>query len=110
MECNQFFLYDKTAFMSTLVMFVHRNIAYLISIFTVILSFKWFRANGVKERWITFALLGIIVVQVSMGILTLLASIGSIPVLYGSIHQGVGILFITLLFYLNLISKPNNII
>jgi len=45
-------------------------------------------------------LLGIIVVQVWLGIMTLLNSIGSIPVLYGAFHQGIGIILITFLYYL----------
>jgi heme A synthase len=49
-----------------------------------------------------WSLLGIIIAQITLGILTLVYSIGSIPVLYGALHQGVGILFMAFLFYIRL--------
>ena len=106
---NNFLLYDKTGFVPALVLFVHRNLAYLLVILIIIFSIKWYRLQEAKWRWVTFVLLGIIVVQVGLGILILLNSKGSIPVFYGSFHQGVGILFITFLVYLHLIVKPDNI-
>ncbi len=109
-NADNFLLYDKSGFMPAFVQFVHRNLAYLIVIFTILFAIKWLGSNGRKWRWITFTLLGIIVVQVSLGIMTLLESKGSIPVLYGSLHQGVGILFLTFLVYIHLVIKPNNII
>jgi len=109
-NADNFLLYDKSGFMPALAQFVHRTLAYLLAIFTIFFTIKWFRINGRKWRWVTFTLLGIIGVQISMGILTLLGSIGSIPILYGSLHQGVGILFLTFLVYLYLVIKPNNII
>src|SRR4030095_8926097 len=102
---NSFLLYDETGFMPGLVQFVHRNLAYLVATIAVIFSIKWFRTHGDKWRWITFTLLGIVVVQISLGVLTLLGSKGSIPILSGSLHQGIGILFITFLFYIKLILK-----
>jgi len=107
-KLGSFLLYDQSGFMPALAQFIHRNLALLIAIITVIFSIKWFRIHGDKWRWITFTLLGIVVVQVSLGVLTLLGSIGSIPVLSGSMHQGVGILFITFIFYIYLITKQIN--
>jgi cytochrome c oxidase assembly protein subunit 15 len=104
-----FLLYDKAGFMPALAQFVHRNIAYLIFIYSLIISIGWFKSTGTKWHWISITLLGIIVVQISLGILTLLHSIGSIPVLFGSLHQGIGILFLTFLVFLYLTIKPVNI-
>jgi len=109
-NAENFLRYDKSGFMPALVQFIHRNLAYLLVIFTLYFAIRWFVENGRKWRWVTFTLLGIIGVQVSLGILTLLGSIGSIPILYGSLHQGVGILFLAFLIYLYLVIKPNNII
>ncbi len=106
---DNFLLYDKSGFMPALVQFIHRNLAYLLFLMISVFSIMWYRVNKSSWRWISYILLGIIVVQISLGILTLINSKGYIPVLYGSLHQGLGILFITMLFYLNLILKPENI-
>ncbi|MBK9982895.1 MAG: COX15/CtaA family protein [Saprospiraceae bacterium] len=106
---NNFLLYDQSGFMPALVQFVHRNLAYVLFIVTSVFAVKWYLSNDHSWRWISFILLGIIVVQISLGILTLINSIGYIPVVYGSLHQGLGILFITALFYLHLVLKPENI-
>lgn len=109
-NADNFLLYDKSGFMSALVQFIHRNLAYLLAVFTVIFAVKWSAPNSGRWHWVTPALLGIIFVQISLGILTLVGSIGSIPVLYGALHQGVGIIFLTFLFYLLLVTRSINII
>jgi len=106
---DNFLLYDQSGFMPTLVQFIHRNLAYLLVFMFAGFIVKWLQLPNQKWRWIAVAMCGIIVVQVSLGILTLINSIGHIPVLLGSAHQGVGILLITFLFYLHLIAKPENI-
>ncbi|MGB4849051.1 MAG: COX15/CtaA family protein [Saprospiraceae bacterium] len=106
---DNFLLYDKSGFMPTLVQFIHRNLAYLLFIGISAFAMKWYRINKGNWRWISFILPGFIVVQISLGILTLVNSIGYIPVVYGSLHQGLGILLITTLFYLHLVLKPENI-
>lgn len=98
-------LYDQSGFMPAFVQFIHRNLAYLIFIFVVIFSMKWLRSQDPSTHWMAWSLVGIIVVQILLGILTILGSRGSIPVLYGSLHQGVGILLLTMLFYIHIRSK-----
>lgn len=104
-----FLLYDQSGFMPALVQFIHRNLAYILFILISVFGIKWYSKQTGEWRWITFLLLGIIVVQVSLGILTLLNSKGGIPVLYGSLHQAVGIVFISTLFYLHLVLRRENI-
>ncbi|MEP6793464.1 MAG: COX15/CtaA family protein [Saprospiraceae bacterium] len=106
---DNFLLYDKSGFMPALVQFIHRNLAYLLFMVISVFSVMWYRTSIRSWRWISFILLGIIVVQISLGILTLINSTGYIPVVYGSLHQGLGILFIATLFYLHLVIKPVNI-
>jgi cytochrome c oxidase assembly protein subunit 15 len=106
---DNFLLYDKSGFMPALVLFIHRNIAYLLLVLFVFLAVKWYKENEIKWRWVSFFLLCSVVVQISLGILTLVNSIGHIPALLGSLHQGVGIITITFLFYMRLVIKPENI-
>lgn len=98
-------LYDQSGFMPTLVQVVHRNLAYILAVFVIWFALRWIREQSPAYRWIGFTLLGIIVVQVLLGILVLLHSRGSIPVTYGSLHQGVGILLFTLLIYISIRMK-----
>ena len=105
-NADNFLLYDKSGFMPALVQFVHRNLAYVIAVLLTIFALRWKKATDSEWHWISWGLIGIIVVQVGLGILTVINSIGSIPVLLGALHQGVGILFFTFLLYINQVIKP----
>jgi cytochrome c oxidase assembly protein subunit 15 len=99
---DSFLLYDKGGFMAAFVQLVHRSIGYLLFISVMWFAIQWIRSRPKETHWVPYCLVGIIVVQVLLGILVLLGSKGSIPVLYGVLHQGVGILFLTYLFYIRL--------
>ena len=101
---NNFLFYDRTGFMPALVQFIHRNLAYLLLIIVILFSIRWLRNVRRSWGWVAWVLIGIIVVQASLGILTLIYSIGEIPVLYGTLHQSVGILFLTFLIYIDKVS------
>ena len=103
---DNFLLYDQSGFMPTLVQVVHRNLAYLIVVFIMVFCYRWIKSQNSQLHWVSYVLVGGVVLQVLMGIFVLLGSLGSIPVLYGVIHQGIGILFLTYLFYL--IIRANN--
>lgn len=95
-----FLFYDHSGFMPALVQFMHRNMAYVLFILVVWFGVLWINHVTKELKGLGYVLLGIIVVQVLLGILTLIGSVGAIPVLYGALHQAVGILFLTLVFYL----------
>ena len=103
-NADNFLLYDKSGFMAALIQFLHRNLGYGLTILIFIFLIKKQTAGW---QWIRPVLLGIIVAQVLLGILTLLNSTGSIPVLYGSVHQAVGILLLTFLIYLSRVMDPS---
>ena len=105
-NASNFLLYDQSGFMPALVQFLHRNLAYIITIVGVLFALRLNTQAIPQWRWISWVLVGIIVVQITLGILTLLNSIGSIPILFGALHQGVAIVLITFLFYIYLITKP----
>ncbi len=99
---EDFLLYDQSGFMPALVQVVHRHIGYLLLVMVLVFVVRWIKAQPRQFGWMAWLLLGIIIAQITLGILTLVFSIGSIPVLYGALHQGVGILFIAFLFYIRL--------
>ena len=90
--------------MPALGQFIHRNLAYLLLIIVILFSIRWLRNVQRSWGWVAWVLIGIIVVQASLGILTLIYSIGEIPVLYGTLHQSVGILFLNFLIYIDKVS------
>jgi cytochrome c oxidase assembly protein subunit 15 len=83
--------YDQNAFMPALIHFLHRNTAYLLFGVGAFISYKMYSAGtllrnkGMKIAAFTF--LGILLLQVLLGILTVVQSIGEIPVLWGVLHQ-----------------------
>lgn len=78
------------------VQLVHRCIAYLL----VILIFTfWLRSRknfSGDIRIVSNGLLAMIFIQATLGIITLLSSIGSVPVLWGVLHQAGGLITFSL--------------
>jgi cytochrome c oxidase assembly protein subunit 15 len=101
---SNFLLYDQSGFMPALSQFLHRFNAILIFILMVVFAIL-FGKKTKQINGISLSLLGIIVVQIVFGVLTLLGSIGSIPVFSGILHQGTGILLLLLTFYYLVQSK-----
>jgi cytochrome c oxidase assembly protein subunit 15 len=91
--------YESSIFAPALVQFVHRLLAYIILLLT---SYTFFRyRNLVYKRakfWLQTSFV-LISIQLVLGILTILNVEAGIPLLYGVLHQLVGLLFfISLLF------------
>ncbi len=93
--------YDVNAFMPTLIQFLHRNVAYLLS--ALIIYFVW-RTNksGAISRSLRFgnmALTTMLLVQVLLGIFTLIHCKGAIPVTLGVLHQAGAIFLMGFLLF-----------
>ncbi len=92
--------YDRFAFAPALVQFVHRILAYIILILTVYFYHK--KRNHVHTgaiKWLTVSYL-LVVFQVFLGIMTLLKVKIGIPLVYGTLHQLVGVLYVISLLFL----------
>jgi len=92
--------YDSFLFAPALIQFTHRFLAYLLTALTFILFFKLkdvLKSN--QKKWIQFALV-LIIVQLTLGILTVLNVQGKIPLILGVSHQLVGLLFFMSLLFL----------
>ncbi|MBL4724240.1 MAG: COX15/CtaA family protein [Lutibacter sp.] len=91
--------YDSYLFAPALIQFTHRMLAYLLLGLTIFMYFKL--KNRIKfysKKWMNLAIV-LVVVQVVLGILTVLNVKGKIPLFLGVSHQLVGLLyFMTLLF------------
>ncbi len=101
--------YDSSLFAPALVQFIHRLLAYILILLTGY-AFLKYRNEVYKlaKFWLStsFALL---IIQVILGILTLLNVEAGIPLTYGVLHQLIGLLYlISLLFLFFSLRKRTN--
>jgi cytochrome c oxidase assembly protein subunit 15 len=91
--------YDSYDFAPALVQFIHRLLAYIILALTIFYYFR--KRNQMYTRsikWLTAAYF-LVILQVVLGIFTLIKIKTGIPLFYGVMHQLTGLLyFISLLF------------
>ena len=102
---DNFVDYDKNGFMPTLTQVLHRTTAYLLIIIGL-----WYYFKGIKARisplfnrglnlWITM-----LIIQVILGIITIINCRGSIPVDWGSLHQIGALLLLTASLFVNYVT------
>ncbi|MBK6564579.1 MAG: COX15/CtaA family protein [Saprospiraceae bacterium] len=104
--------YDSNEFMPALVQFVHRCNAYILSVVVFVLVYKirnnseYFNHNFIVKRGIS-SLVFFIFIQMIIGIITVIYSIGSVPVFIGVAHQSGAILVLAATIYLFFGLKKN---
>ncbi|MEZ4985963.1 MAG: COX15/CtaA family protein [Saprospiraceae bacterium] len=99
---ENFVNYDATPFLPALVQFSHRIVAYVLTI--SILYFVWKLLKHTKELKIRRAsamLVTMLIIQVLLGIFTVLACKGQIPVGLGVMHQAGAIGLLTAMLYVD---------
>lgn len=97
---DSFIHYDTNPFMPALIQFLHRNTAYLLT--GMVLYFIWqFRELPVsnKLRRGNQALAGALVLQVLLGIFTLINCVSAIPVTLGVLHQAGAVLLLSVVLF-----------
>ncbi len=107
-NASNFVEYDKGPFMGTLVQFLHRTVAYLLAILIVYFFVK-IRQKAVTQtlrRYSTWMVL-MLVLQVTLGIITVMKCLGTVPVLWGVLHQGGAILLFTAILLVLYQTKQN---
>ena len=91
--------YNSFEFAPALVQFIHRLLAYIILVITIYYYYK--KRNKLYTlaiKWLTTSY-ALVIIQVILGILTLIRIKTGIPLFYGILHQLTGLLFfISLLF------------
>lgn len=91
--------YELNLFAPTLVQFAHRILSYILVVMTVMWFFKY--KNSIPKKalnWLNYSVL-LIVLQVILGVLTVLNAYGKIPLFFGASHQLIGLVYmISLLF------------
>ena len=98
---ESFLQYDTNPFMPTLIQFLHRNMAYLLTFLVLALSWRVLGQNipiqNKRAIWVLLIMLG---VQVLLGILTLINCVGGLPVTLGVLHQSGATLLLGIILWL----------
>jgi len=104
-KMENFYNYDRNLFMPALIHFLHRNTGYLVLCLGVgigigILVFAK-EVKSIYVKNIAISLIGILILQVSFGIITIISSVGSIPVLWGVLHQAGALLLLSIIIIIH---------
>jgi len=96
--------YDKNYFMPAIIHFLHRNTAYLLFIAGSFLSYRLVNIKDKSNHYLLkksgLFLFIVLVVQVLLGILTIVLSNGSVPVLWGVLHQAGALILLTVIVFI----------
>lgn len=99
---ENFVQYDATPFLTALIQTLHRGVAYVLTILILVFFFKAIKATiPTPFRQGLYLLVTMLGIQVLLGILTLINSIGVIPVGLGVLHQGGALLLLSVVLFLN---------
>lgn len=103
---NNFDNYDSHPFMSALIQTLHRSVAYILTGVGFWYFFKMIRMNysALYNRSL-YIWIGMLSLQVILGILTLINCIGVIPVGLGVFHQAGALFVLSSILFLNFISR-----
>lgn len=97
--------YEGSQFVKSWVQLLHRGTAYVLTGSVLLLSYRLFKQGRGKQM--SFWLSAIVLVQFLLGVITVMLSIGKIPVNFGAAHQVVAlILWITVLKTFFISRKP----
>ncbi len=93
---GDFWNYTQNPHIKLVVQFLHRSLAYFLFGFGIWMYFK--TRNIIKSSFVKKEMLMLIImliIQVVLGIITLLSCVGKIPVVLGSLHQIMAIILLT---------------
>ncbi len=108
---DSFIQYDRDSFVFAVMHTIHRNLAYLIVVALVV----YFIRKGINRdtgmvKYSLFFTLGLVTLQIVLGIITVLQSKGAVPVLWGVLHQGMAVLFFgSLLLHYFIVKHARNL-
>lgn len=92
--------YEKSPFAAAFFQFAHRSAAYGLIVLSLLLYLLFRKKDLLPFSTILTTFIALIGIQVLLGILTLINSVGSVPVGLGVFHQGAGVLVLASFFTL----------
>ena len=96
---DNFVLYDSNELLPALVHFLHRLNAYALFIVILYFCISNLRRRSSANNFVFIFGIIVLVLQLLLGVITVISSIGKIPVLWGVLHQ-VGALCLISIFYI----------
>lgn len=94
--------YDRGPFMSALVQAFHRTTAYILTIMILYFGYRALKEVSIlRFRAGVWLLISVLIIQVTLGILTVVNSVGAVPVGLGVYHQAVAIILLASVLYVN---------
>ncbi len=99
--------YERAVFVKAVVQVVHRALAYLLTglVIWLVVRAKRRDISPLLNRGLNLLII-LLVTQFTLGVLTVINSFGSIPVTYGTLHQGVALLLLAALLFVNFQLRP----
>jgi len=99
---ENFVQYDASLFMPALVQLAHRTTAYLLTALVLWLAWRILRSAKVPQLRVGAVLLvSVLIVQVALGVLTVLHCVGTVPVGLGVYHQAGALLLLSAILYVD---------
>lgn len=89
---QSFIKYDEGSFVFSVMHFLHRGVAYLLAVLVICYSIRhriFHRSDKLSSAFKVFIVL--ILLQIIIGIITVVSSIGMVPVFWGVLHQAVAV-------------------
>lgn len=83
---------------NTWIQFVHRSTAYLLTLFVI--AYWWMNRKTTSSKLLLNALPIVILIQVLLGITTILLSVGKIPLFWAELHQLVAVVLLSIVLRL----------
>ncbi|MCB9266529.1 MAG: COX15/CtaA family protein [Lewinellaceae bacterium] len=94
--------YDSSLFMPALIQLLHRSMAYVLTIMVLWFFFKAVRtAPPAPLRIGLYLLVSMLIIQMALGIFTVINSVGMIPVGLGVFHQAGALLLLTITLFVD---------
>ena len=104
---SNFINYEPSGSVKGIIQILHRGFAYiLVGLIIWLFTLLRKRVDTPQVKRGSYLILGMVGVQFLLGVLTIINSIGKIPVGYGVLHQGGALLLLVFLLYVNYQFKP----
>ena len=99
---ENFVNYDSALFMPALVQLLHRSTAYVLTIMVLWFFFKAAKSNPAPPlKAGLYLLVSVLIIQMALGILTVVNAVGMIPVGYGVFHQAGALLLLSAVLFVD---------
>ena len=99
--------YETSAYVKGLVHIAHRVTAYLLTGMIIWFSVKLSRERiSQRLKTVNILLITMLVIQFLLGVLTVINCFGSVPIVYGAMHQAGALVLLAIVLYVNYRMKP----